>query len=72
MRYERLERCVGERLALPIKDDKILVLGEGALITANIIERLKNFGISYLCIEDENSFVVDSAISEDTSSIMQR
>ncbi len=55
MRYEILDNCLNRRLAQSIIDkDYRLMLGRGAIITKNYIERLKSYGVFIVAIEDDN------------------
>lgn len=55
MRYEILDNCLNKKLAQSIMDkDYRLMLGRGAVITNNYIERLKTYGVFIVAIEDEN------------------
>lgn len=69
MKYQTLEKCVGCKLGCDIIDDNdILILKKGTMITEHYVERLRNFGIFCLCIDDEISEGIDISqpASEDT------
>lgn len=69
MKYQTLEKCIGCRLGSNvISENNTLILAEGTVITENYIERLRQFGIFCLCIEDKSSDGIDitQPVSEKT------
>ena len=63
MRYEILDNCLNKRLAQAIMDENYrLILGRGAVITKKYIERLKDYGVFIVAIEDV--YVDDIAVND--------
>ena len=60
MRYLMIDNSIGEYTAINITDDKgRLLITKNTKITKNIVNRLKNFGIYCVCIEDDLSKGID-------------
>lgn len=69
MKYQTLEKCIGCRLGSNVmSENNTLILAKGTVITEHYVERLRQFGIFCLCIEDKFSDGIDitQPVSEKT------
>lgn len=68
MIYQKLENCIGQKLAYDVISENMLILAKGTIITEKYINRLKQFGIYCLCVEDKitNDIDITQPVSEKT------